>query len=92
MWTIYERQGLERKLRRLPKEIKQRYEKWKDIVRLSGPKGLRMIKGFHDEKLRGGLEGFRSSRWNEQYRVIYRVERNELYVEVVKVNAHDYRR
>lgn len=29
----------------------KRYEKWKDIATESGPAGLRLIKGFHDEAL-----------------------------------------
>jgi hypothetical protein len=31
--------------------------KWKDIVSISGPAGLRLIKGFHDEALRGKWKG-----------------------------------
>ena len=46
----------------VPVEILKRYEKWKDIARLSGPPGLRMIKGFHDEALSGEWKGHRSSR------------------------------
>jgi addiction module RelE/StbE family toxin len=51
-----------------------------------------MIHGFNDEPLGGEWNGHRSSRLNEQYRVIYSVERNEVRVEVVSVTAHDYRR
>ena len=70
----------------------KRYEKWKDIVRLSGPLGLRQIKGFNDEALRGEWRGHRSSRLSRQYRVIYRIERDKVRVEVVSVTAHDYRK
>ncbi len=72
-------------------DILKRYEKWKDIVRLSGPLGLRQIKGFNDEALRGEWRGHRSSRLSLQYRVIYRIEREKVLVEVVSVTAHDYR-
>jgi len=58
----------------------------------TAPAGLRMIRGFNDEALSGDWKGHRSSRLNEQYRVIYRIERNEVRVEVVSVTAHDYRR
>ncbi len=37
----------------MPQEVLKHYEKWKDIVVISGPEGLRLIKGFHDEALRG---------------------------------------
>ena len=65
---------------------------WKDIVRVSGPQGLRAIKGFHDEALRGEWKGHRSSRLGQQYRVIYQVEAQEIVVYVMELTAHDYRR
>jgi addiction module RelE/StbE family toxin len=70
----------------------KRYEKWKDIVSISGPRGLRLIKGFHDEALFGRWKGHRSSRLSRQYRVIYRIESERVLIEVVNVTAHDYRR
>lgn len=92
MWEILEHRRVSRKLSRFPLEVLKRYEKWKDIVRISGPKGLRLIKGFHDEALRGEWRGYRSSRLGIQYRVIYRVEAQEILVKVVDLTAHDYRR
>lgn len=92
MWEIFEHRRTVRQLKSLPIEILKRYEKWKDIVSVSGPVGLRMIRGFNDEALSGDWNGHRSSRLNDQYRVIYRIERNEVRVEVVSVTAHDYRR
>jgi len=77
---------------RVPAEILKRYEKWKDIASLSGPLGLRAIKGFHDESLSGEWKGHRASRLNEQWRVIYRVVADVLLVMVVRVTPHDYRR
>lgn len=92
MWKILEHRQLDKQLGKVPVEILKRYEKWKDIVEISGPQGLRLIKGFHDEALRGEWRGFRSSLLNQQYRVIYRIEGDELLVEVIEVNPHDYRR
>jgi len=92
MWEIYEHNSLARKLPKIPLEVLKRYEKWKDIVRLSGPAGLRLIKGFHDETLKGEWKGFRSSRLGIQYRLIYKVERKALYVKVIEITSHDYRR
>jgi proteic killer suppression protein len=92
MWEVLEHRRAARRLDRLPKDVLARYEKWKDIVRVSGPQGLRLIKGFHDEALRGVWTGHRSSRLSQQYRVIYRVERERVEVLVVDVTAHDYRR
>jgi len=90
MWEVYEHRRAAKRLDRLPKEVLKRYEKWKDIVRISGPDGLRLIKGFHDEALHGEWKGHRSSRLGEQDRVIYMVE--EQKVLVMDVTAHDYRR
>ncbi len=92
MWEIYEHRRLARILERLPEPVLKRYEKWKDIIRISGPQGLRRIKGFHDEALRGEWKGHRSSRLGLQYRVIYQVEADEVIVYVLDLNAHDYRR
>ena len=91
MWEIYEHRRVPRQLNRLPAEILQRYEKWKDIVTISGPSGLRAIRGFNDKNLRGEWEGHRSSRLNQQYRVIYRIDHENVLVQVVRVSAHDYR-
>ncbi len=64
---------------------------YNDLVRLFGPFGLRQIKGFNDEALRGEWRGHCFSRLSRQYRVIYRIERERVLVEVVSVTAHDYR-
>ncbi len=92
MWQVLEHRRVSRRLAKLPIEILKRYEKWKDIVQLSGPQGLRLIKGFHDEALRGKWKAHRSSRLGQQFRVIYRVDGEEVVVKVIDVTAHDYRR
>lgn len=91
MWDIYEHRNVSKRLKRTPQEVLKRYEKWKDIVEVSGPEGLKLIKGFRDEALRGEWMGHRSSRLNKQYRVIYRVESDKLFVLVMEVTPHDYR-
>jgi addiction module RelE/StbE family toxin len=90
MWEVFEHRQVQKRLRKLPDEIVKRYEKWKDVVEFSGPAGLRLIRGFRDESLRGRWNGHRSSRLGGQYRVIYRIEKKRLYVMVVDVTAHDY--
>ena len=92
MWEIYEHRRVAKQLGALPIEVLKRYEKWKDIVSISGPQGLRLIAGFKDEALKGDWKGYRSSRLNVQYRVIYRIEREQVLVQVVNVTPHDYRR
>jgi mRNA-degrading endonuclease YafQ of YafQ-DinJ toxin-antitoxin module len=92
MWRIEEHRRIDKQLASVPKEILKRYEKWKDIAVLSGPPGLRLIKGFHDEALERKWKGFRSSRLGDQWRVIYRIAAEELLFQVASITAHDYRR
>ena len=92
MWRIDEHQRVDKRLSGAPKEILKRYEKWRDIASLSGPPGLRLIKGFHDEALSGEWVRYRSSRLGLQWRVIYRVVTDALVFQVASVTPHDYRR
>ncbi len=94
MWHIMESRQADKELSsgRVPLAILKRYEKWKDIAELSGPQGLLAINGFRDEALSGAWKGFRSSRLNEQWRVIYAVEAAVMLVQVVRVTPHDYRK
>lgn len=93
MWEIEEHRRVDKQLSgSVPIDVLKRYEKWKDIARISGPQGLRLIKGFHDEALSGEWKGHRSSRLGLQWRVIYRVVANVLLIQVIQVTAHDFRR
>ena len=92
MWQILEHKRIDRKCGSLPVQVLKRYEKWKDIVRISGPAGLRAIRGFNDEGLHGQWKGCRSFRLSQKYRIIYRVEADLISVLVLELTAHDYRR
>jgi addiction module RelE/StbE family toxin len=92
MWRIEEHRRVNKQLAATPREILKRYEKWKDIAMLSGPPGLRLIRGFNDEALSGVWNGYRSSRLGLQYRVFYRTVPDEQLIQVVSITAHDYRR
>jgi addiction module RelE/StbE family toxin len=90
MWQVYEHKFVQKTLKRAPKEVLIRYETWKRIIEISGPQGLKLIKGFNDESLKGDWNGFRSSRLGIQWRVIYRVEKGLLEVHVFEINPHKY--
>lgn len=92
MWRIEEHRRLDKQVAAAPKDVLKRYEKWKDIAAMSGPHGLRLIKGFHDEALSGEWRGYRSSRLGLKWRVIYRVVIERLIFQVASLTAHDYRR
>ena len=53
MYTVLEHKQVVKTLKKLPQEVKRNYIAWKRIVEVEGPQGLRFIKGFHDESLRG---------------------------------------
>jgi len=92
MWRIEEHRRISKQLHSTPLEIQKRYEKWQDIAAISGPPGLRAIRGFHDEALSGTWSGHRSFRLNIQYRVIYRVVAERQLFQVIEVTPHDYRK
>lgn len=92
MWRVEEHRRVEKQLDAVPRDVLKRYEKWLDLTSVSGPLGLRLIKGFNDEALSGKWKGHRSSRLGIQYRVIYRVVAADQLFQVVAVTAHDYRR
>lgn len=90
MWIIYEKKDAAKALAKCPDDVLTRYEAWKRVVEIEGPPGLRMIKGFHDEALKGAWKGFRSSRLGIKWRVIYLVKNQELEVYVFEVTPHKY--
>ena len=92
MWQIEEHRRIDKQISSVPNEVLKRYEKWKDIASISGPHGLRLIKGFHDETLSGKWKGYRSSRLGDQWRVIYNIISEEMLFQVESITAHDYRR
>ena len=53
MWKIEEHRRVIKQLAAAPLDIQKRYEKWLDIAALSGPPGLKAIRGFNDEPLAG---------------------------------------
>ena len=90
MWTIYEKKTVVKQIKRIPKEILKNYELWKHIIELEGPQGLKLIKGFQDEPLKGEWKGYRSSRLNLQWSVIYKVEHKQFEIYVVELTPHKY--
>lgn len=90
MYTVLEHKDVEKILRKAPLEICNNYLAWKRIVEMAGPQGLRPIRGFHDEALKGQWRGCRSSRLNRQWRVVYKADGKQLVVYVIEINPHTY--
>jgi plasmid maintenance system killer protein len=91
VWAIFEEPEAQKAANKLPPNVAKKYALWAAIVRQSGPQGLRSVKGFHDEKLAGKLGHLRSSRLNEQWRVLYSSDATTVTVSVVRITPHDYR-
>lgn len=92
MWIILLERNALKALHKAPKEILERFEKWKEIAQLEGPKGLHEIKAFRDHSLKGEWQGARASSLNYQWRVIYLVKSKEVKILVLEVTPHDYRK
>jgi mRNA-degrading endonuclease YafQ of YafQ-DinJ toxin-antitoxin module len=92
MWTVYESKAATRALDRAPPQVAEKYEYWRAVVQISGPLGLRPIRGFRDEALAGPWEGHRASRLSDQWRIIYRAEATTTSIFVERVSAHNYRK
>ena len=90
MWLIFENKSLLKSFKKIPTHIKKEYEVWKRVIEMQGVQGLKNVKGYHDESLKGAWHGFRSSRLSLQWRVIYKAEKNKLEVFVIDINAHKY--
>lgn len=92
MWTVQLHRDVSKGMRKLPEPVRRALTVWIGIAETEGPAGLRALRGFNDEALKGVWKGCRSSRLNKQYRVIYRIEREIVNILVMDVTAHDYRR
>jgi proteic killer suppression protein len=83
--------GAEKDLLKLPRHIVVNFRNWVRSVRLEGLDNVRLIKGYHDEALKGKRAGQRSVRLSRSYRAIYSIQKEEIELVVVEeVNKHDY--
>lgn len=81
----------EKSLRRLPKEIVQKFLVWVRSIELDGLAETSKRPGLHDEPLKGKRKGQRSVRLSRGYRAVYEVRKNKVSVVfVLEVNNHDY--
>lgn len=94
MVKIVESKKAQKDLERAPKQILRSYETWARMIENHGAGVLRKFPGYNDEMLRGVWQGYRSSRLNLKWRVIYQVSQSgEIeIVSIARVTPHDYRR
>ena len=79
-------------LRKVPLNVRQKFEFWVKQVTMNGLAEVRKISGFHDEPLKGDRQGQRSIRLSRSYRAFYRVFKDGLIqlVSVEEINKHEY--
>jgi toxin HigB-1 len=79
-------------LRKLPLNVRQKFEFWVKQVTMNGLPEVRKISGFHDEPLKAVRQSQRSIRLSRSYRAFYRVFKDGLIqlVSVEETNKHEY--
>ena len=80
-------------LKIITEEDKQVIQTWIQAVTLNGPEFIRKIRYWADHFLSGGWFGHRSSSFNPQGRIIYKIDKSQKLILVVRITfTHDYRR
>ena len=85
--------AVQKALPKLPLNVRAKLLGWVLSVQSDGLENVRKAPGFHDEPLKGKRAGQRSVRLSRTYCALYRIERNAVRVEIVRVfdvNKHDY--
>jgi len=82
---------LEKQLKKLPHFVLIKLQDWIEDIETRGLEEVRKIPGYHDEPLKGKLQGMRSVRLSKGYRAYYVVVKDVLhFVEVKGVDKHEY--
>ncbi len=91
IYAVVLSKSVERSLKKLPPHIVLKLLTWVKAVGLRGLDEVRRVPGYHDEPLKGKLEGVRSIRLNRSYRAYYRVARETVeFVLIERVDKHEY--
>jgi proteic killer suppression protein len=78
-------------LLKVPKHIALKLQDWVEDVEDRGLEEVRTIPGYHDEPLKGALQGQRSIRLSKGYRAYYRiVEAKVEFIRIERVDKHVY--
>ena len=83
---------IRRQLKKIPKDIIKRLQRWAMYVENTGLIETRKIPGFHDELLTGKWKGYRSVRLGHKWRLIYKHDKNGKIniIKIKKVVPHEY--
>lgn len=90
MNQIIIRHKAQKQLAKLPNHIVKKFQMWSEQVEMIGIIEVRKIPGYHDEPLHGDREGQRSVRLSKAYRAFYIEHGDQVIIEVIEVNKHEY--
>ena len=79
-------------IRKAPRHIVDKLDTWIDAVEREGLAETRKIRGYHDERLKGGRQRQRSIRLSRSWRAIYEVRSDSAaeLVSIEEVTHHAY--
>ncbi|MDZ7667285.1 MAG: type II toxin-antitoxin system mRNA interferase toxin, RelE/StbE family [Desulfotignum sp.] len=80
----------QRQIKKVPTHITDKLTVWIATVEDDGIMETRKLPGYHDEPLKGQRAGQRSIRLSKAYRAIYVEHDDQIVIEVIEVNKHDY--
>ncbi|MFH1223603.1 MAG: type II toxin-antitoxin system mRNA interferase toxin, RelE/StbE family [Pseudomonadota bacterium] len=89
-YRVYTSKNYERKLKKIPKDIRRKTDVWIRTVIFKGVDEIRKRPGYHDEPLQGERFGQRSVRLNKSYRLIYTEYKLEKIILLLEVTKHEY--
>ena len=76
-----------------PIHILKKFRKWVGDVEKYGLEEVRKVRGWRDHTLEGDRKGQRAISLNDQWRAIYVIaDDGRLYVKVIEVNPHEYKK
>ena len=75
-------------IKSLPQHIKERFFNFIETIEDVGYIETLKYPSYKDESLIGKRKGQRSARLNRSYRVIYKLERED--IDILEINKHDY--
>ncbi|MCP4912363.1 MAG: type II toxin-antitoxin system mRNA interferase toxin, RelE/StbE family [Oligoflexia bacterium] len=91
---VYLSKKAQKDVNKIPKHILIQFDLWVEIVETQGLSAMQKIKGYRDHALKGDRKGQRSSSLSRSWRVIYILDKatNEIVVDVLEVNHHEYKK
>ncbi len=82
--------NVQKQLKKLPAHIVRKIQIWTEQVEMFGITEVRKIPGYHDEPLGFKRQGQRSIRLSKAYRAFYIEYDDNIIIEVIEVNKHEY--